>query len=152
MRKIIIAILILALFFMTGCVQTEKEKAEEMGTTEQPIGGETDEHGCLIAAGYTWCESKQKCLRTWEEECLSETQEQTIEDGTGELGTGMLLMQITDKKPETLNITGLEITISDIKVHIAGAGGTTEETCTNETTIYEECTNQTIEEIVPVCV
>jgi hypothetical protein len=33
------------------------------------IGGQKDAHGCLIAAGYSWCESKQKCLRTWEEKC-----------------------------------------------------------------------------------
>jgi len=156
MRKIIIAILILALFFIAGCVQTEKEKAEEMETNEQQIGGETDEHGCLIAAGYSWCESKQKCLRTWEEECSLETpeqdiQEQTTEDEIEELGTGTLLMQITDKKPESLNITSLKITISNIKVHIAGVGGTTEETCTNETTIEENCINETITEIVPLC-
>ena len=36
---------------------------------EKPIGGETDEHGCMLMAGYAWCESKQKCLRDWEEEC-----------------------------------------------------------------------------------
>jgi hypothetical protein len=36
---------------------------------EKPIGGDKDEHGCLIAAGYSWCEAKQKCLRTWEEPC-----------------------------------------------------------------------------------
>lgn len=33
------------------------------------IGGDKDEHGCLIAAGYSWCEVKQKCLRVWEESC-----------------------------------------------------------------------------------
>jgi hypothetical protein len=33
------------------------------------IGGEKDEHGCLIAAGYSWCEPKNKCLRIWEEAC-----------------------------------------------------------------------------------
>lgn len=33
------------------------------------IGGDKDSHGCLIAAGYSWCEAKQKCLRTWEEKC-----------------------------------------------------------------------------------
>lgn len=38
--------------------------------SDQLIGGDQDEHGCLIAAGYSWCESKQKCLRTWEEECV----------------------------------------------------------------------------------
>ena len=36
---------------------------------EEPIGGERDEHGCLLMAGYTWCEAKQKCLRVWEEGC-----------------------------------------------------------------------------------
>jgi len=36
---------------------------------EEPIGGEKDEHGCLLMAGYTWCEAKQKCLRVWEEGC-----------------------------------------------------------------------------------
>lgn len=37
------------------------------------IGGDTDSHGCLIAAGYSWCEAKQKCLRTWEEPCEETT-------------------------------------------------------------------------------
>jgi eight-cysteine-cluster-containing protein len=39
------------------------------GCTEKPIGGETDEHGCLIAAGYQWCPSTGKCQRMWEEYC-----------------------------------------------------------------------------------
>ncbi len=33
------------------------------------IGGDKDAHGCLPSAGYSWCEVKQKCLRTWEEKC-----------------------------------------------------------------------------------
>ncbi len=33
------------------------------------IGGDQDAHGCLIAAGYSWCEVKNKCLRVWEEGC-----------------------------------------------------------------------------------
>ncbi len=39
------------------------------------IGGEKDEHGCLVAAGYTWCENKGKCLRTWEEPCVTNFEE-----------------------------------------------------------------------------
>ena len=35
------------------------------------IGGDKDEHGCLIAAGYSWCEPKQKCIRVWEEPCAT---------------------------------------------------------------------------------
>lgn len=37
----------------------------------QIIGGEKDSHGCIIPAGYSWCEAKQKCLRMWEEPCDS---------------------------------------------------------------------------------
>ena len=37
---------------------------------EKPvIGGDRDEHGCLIAAGYRWCPSTEKCQRMWEEYC-----------------------------------------------------------------------------------
>lgn len=39
---------------------------------EKIIGNETDEHGCLLMAGYTWCEPKQRCIRAWEEECIAE--------------------------------------------------------------------------------
>ncbi len=38
-------------------------------TEPELIGGDTDEGGCLIGAGYSWCEPKQKCLRVWEEPC-----------------------------------------------------------------------------------
>jgi hypothetical protein len=37
--------------------------------TEQLVGGDSDEHGCKGSAGYSWCESKKKCLRVWEEGC-----------------------------------------------------------------------------------
>jgi hypothetical protein len=33
------------------------------------VGNDRDEHGCIGSAGYTWCDTKQKCLRTWEEPC-----------------------------------------------------------------------------------
>ena len=37
--------------------------------TEEIIGGDQDEHGCYLMAGYNWCEAKQKCVRYWEEGC-----------------------------------------------------------------------------------
>lgn len=49
--------------------QTFVEVIEDVTPVDPIIGGETDEHGCVLPAGYIWCESKQKCLRTWEEEC-----------------------------------------------------------------------------------
>ena len=33
------------------------------------LGGDKDEHGCIGSAGYSWCQSKEKCLRIWEEPC-----------------------------------------------------------------------------------
>lgn len=32
------------------------------------LGG-NDEFGCAKGGGFSWCESKQKCLRIWEEDC-----------------------------------------------------------------------------------
>ncbi len=61
---------VMALLLMAACQPVETGPG-----SEQLVGGDKDEHGCIASAGYTWCESKQKCLRTWEEECLL-TQEQ----------------------------------------------------------------------------
>jgi len=33
------------------------------------VGGDRDEHGCIGSAGYTWCDSKERCIRPWEEAC-----------------------------------------------------------------------------------
>jgi len=35
----------------------------------KPIGGDKDSHGCLIAGGYTWCDTLNKCVRKWETPC-----------------------------------------------------------------------------------
>ena len=39
------------------------------------IGGDADKNGCLMSAGFSWCEAKNKCLRTWEEYCGEKKQE-----------------------------------------------------------------------------
>jgi len=33
------------------------------------VGGDKDNHGCIGSAGYSWCATKNKCLRVWEESC-----------------------------------------------------------------------------------
>ncbi|MFA5652114.1 MAG: hypothetical protein WC933_02000 [Candidatus Paceibacterota bacterium] len=43
----------------------------------QLIGGDKDAGGCLIGAGYSWCEVKNKCLRVWEEKCELSTDSTT---------------------------------------------------------------------------
>ena len=34
-----------------------------------PIGGQQDNDGCLIGAGYSWCDETQNCIRHWETPC-----------------------------------------------------------------------------------
>lgn len=38
----------------------------------QLIGGEQDEHGCYLTAGYSWNEAAQECQRPWENENTSD--------------------------------------------------------------------------------
>lgn len=35
----------------------------------EAIGDHRDEHGCMSSAGYSWCDSSQKCHRPWETAC-----------------------------------------------------------------------------------
>jgi hypothetical protein len=63
------------LVILTGCSLWQFDSKPSADNTNQLlIGGDKDAGGCLIAAGYSWCEPKQKCLRTWEEKCY-ETEE-----------------------------------------------------------------------------
>ncbi|MFH0804102.1 MAG: MliC family protein [Candidatus Zambryskibacteria bacterium] len=39
------------------------------GNKNAIVGGDRDAHGCLGSAGYSWCQAKQLCIRTWEEYC-----------------------------------------------------------------------------------
>lgn len=50
----------------SGC---EEKPVQSPIPSQQIIGGDKDDHGCLIAAGYSWCEPKQKCVQVWEEGC-----------------------------------------------------------------------------------
>ncbi|MFA5392162.1 MAG: hypothetical protein WC306_00500 [Candidatus Paceibacterota bacterium] len=74
------------------------------------IGGDTDSHGCLISAGYSWCEAKQKCLRTWEESCdettttISTTTTTTTILLTTTI-TSTLITATTTTKPSTTTTT-----------------------------------------------
>jgi len=53
--------------FCAAPTSCECVDGECQGVFEQIIGGETDEHGCMLMAGYTWNETKQECVREWEE-------------------------------------------------------------------------------------
>ena len=74
MKKIIFFTFILSLFIISGCAKNNNETVAPENNNEQTLlGSDRDEHDCIGSAGYSWCESKQKCIRTWEEECKMET-------------------------------------------------------------------------------
>jgi len=60
--KIVIPILCLFVLLLSGCA-----------SKDTPIvGNDKDIHGCIGSAGYSWCDVKQKCLRSFEENCSVE--------------------------------------------------------------------------------
>jgi hypothetical protein len=52
--------LLLSALVLSGCTQSQPAP-----------GSDRDAHGCIPSAGYSWCESNQKCLRVWEENCTT---------------------------------------------------------------------------------
>ena len=38
---------------------------------KQPIGGQKDENGCLVGAGYSYCPAFNNCTRSWMTPCPS---------------------------------------------------------------------------------
>lgn len=74
MKKPLLTIVILAVVIVGGYIAYDqlagdKETQNQNSATNQLVGADEDEHGCRASAGYSWCEQKQKCLRTWEETC-----------------------------------------------------------------------------------
>jgi hypothetical protein len=81
-----------ATFLLSACGQTPAENngqntRQQAGLTgtQQLIGGQKDEGGCLIAAGYRWCKDLNKCVRPWEEFCADLAPETlaALKDSTG---------------------------------------------------------------------
>lgn len=73
----------------------------------QIVGGDKDAHGCIGSAGYSWCETKQKCLRVWEEKCeiLSD-----IYPTFSDLKWGDVSKKIINEPVTNVVISGYEIT------------------------------------------
>lgn len=69
----IIILIVLLIFFIFGIA------SYFYMTNEKTIGGDKDEHGCLIGAGYQWCPSTEKCQRMWEEYCEEYSEQFQIE-------------------------------------------------------------------------
>ena len=72
------------LLFAAGCAQQPSSPEpgqgpqlegndSALGPNSPPAlaGGDSDSHGCIASAGYIWCQTLNKCIRSWEENCTS---------------------------------------------------------------------------------
>lgn len=85
------------------------------------VGGNKDEHNCVPTAGFTWCEAKQKCLRTWEEGCQDSITElfETIETKTdinflNQVDTNLAWQVEGTNSVDTLDLEALEISAKEV--------------------------------------
>lgn len=70
MKKILLIVLFLVLgaslvFAAQGNSSSAGQQGNNSPSDNKVIGGDRDEHGCLIAAGYSWNDSEQECVREW---------------------------------------------------------------------------------------
>ena len=63
---VIVIVLILIIIAISLSTNTDKDEMGVSSSGGKPIGGDTDEHGCMLMAGYTWNETDQMCVREWE--------------------------------------------------------------------------------------
>jgi hypothetical protein len=80
-------ILVLALLIVLSIVILIKNGGDQV------IGGDRDEYGCLISAGYQWCPSEQECMRMWEEYCEEYTDQFRIDSFEDCLAAGYPAME-----------------------------------------------------------
>ena len=52
----------------TNGVENQEQNQSNLGMM---VGNDSDEHGCKASAGYTYCDKKSKCIRSWEENCTN---------------------------------------------------------------------------------
>lgn len=75
MKKLFILTIFLCVFIVCGCSLAKNQEPSTTKINNQNqqtvVGDDKDEHNCIGSAGYSWCEAKQKCIRSWEEYCTS---------------------------------------------------------------------------------
>lgn len=62
------------------------------------VGNDRDEHGCIGSAGYSRCEEKKKCLRSWEESCSGATIYDSSKEEIYQNGESYFKITVPDRK------------------------------------------------------
>ncbi len=106
----VVGLLVLGIALLVGVVVwASKSEQKPQEQSPQPIGGQTDAHGCLTAAGYSWSVAREECTRSWEEPVMAEA----------ELAVTALLAEKYSKEQDSLSV---KVTKID-GTHVAGSIG-----------------------------
>ena len=86
MKMALFAVLVSAILLF-GCASQQAAPQQNATNATQPPavknttppmpGSDRDSYGCIPSAGYTWCDTLQKCIRPWEETCGPQVQNVT---------------------------------------------------------------------------
>jgi len=97
----------------TPAALATKPDSEVVPETENLVGSDKDEHGCIGSAGYSWCEVKNKCLRVWEEACARE------EEDLDSIATAIKAKLLTKHGQ---SFEGMEVSVSRVEGDYAQGG------------------------------
>ncbi|MFZ5955655.1 MAG: hypothetical protein ACOYT4_04465 [Nanoarchaeota archaeon] len=76
------------------CTTPEGKKFTEPITSNETIGGQKDEHGCLIPAGYSWNSTLNACVREWE---LDKDERKAVLLASAEFSSSVTIEQVEYK-------------------------------------------------------
>jgi membrane-bound inhibitor of C-type lysozyme len=75
LKKSVLLIALIILVILGGYYLLANNKQESNLASDEAsqnlVGGDKDEHGCIGSAGYSWCAAKNSCIRVWEQYCTA---------------------------------------------------------------------------------
>jgi len=81
--------------------QGNENGVQKMGDS-QMVGNDSDAHGCIGSAGYSWCEERGECIRVWETNCTQ--------------------LELKDRVKTNMNLTSLKENNKTINVALMSNG------------------------------
>ncbi len=84
-KVLFFSVILLVVAVLSGCSSNNDE--------QKIIGGDVDEHDCLVGAGYSWCPSNNQCQRMWEEYCPEFKEQFKVEDFNACVAMGNPVME-----------------------------------------------------------
>jgi membrane-bound inhibitor of C-type lysozyme len=105
---IILVIVVGGYFYFNNQKNSPSGASGNNQATEKMVGNDRDSHGCIGSAGYSWCEVKQKCLRSWEEDCAAATSSNIVkyycQEGVLRATYGTSSVKLILKNGSTINL------------------------------------------------